>query len=141
MRKIYYSAGLGFLIIANVYVIMFFIKICHNETIGDFSPVLMMIFSFFMAWTFWGFGRRIKSREENTIKQLNETYQKLMSLYDDIKDSGENKDKLSIRMFVIGVHDFGGCVWDVVTGDYPKEKKSDAEQKMDELMKRVVEFM
>ena len=122
MRKVYYSTALIFLIIAVAYVILFIRKICSNEPIIDITAILMMIFSFFMAISFWQIGKHCKKQVEKSTIILNETYQNLLEIYDDIKDSQNKRDELSVRLFVIGVHDFGCYVWDVVTNfDYPKE--------------------
>ena len=66
----------------------------------------------------------------------------LMDIYDDINNSNGQKDELSVRLFVTGVHDFGCYVWDIVTDcTYPKATRDDAEHKLNELMKRVAQFV
>ena len=139
MRKIYYSIGFTFMIIAAAYVTLIIIKVCQSQPLDDFRAIFMMLFSIFMAGSFFSFGKYSKNQELKTKKMIDESYQMLMNLYDEIK-SNEN-DELSKRMFVIGVHEFGGFVWNIITDMYPKDMKDDTEKKLDELMKRVVEFM
>lgn len=139
MKKIYYSIGLTLLIIAAAYVTLIILKVCRSQPLDDFRAIFMMFFSFFMAASFFSFGKYSKNQELKNKKLIDESYLMLMDLYDEIKNN-EN-DELSKRMFVIGVHEFGGFVWEVLTDMYPKDMKNDAEKKFDELMKRVAEFM
>ncbi len=142
MRKVYYSTAIIFLIVAVAYVILLIRKICSNEPINDIESIFMMIFSFFMAISFLEIGKYCKIRMEKSTAFLNETYQKLLEIYDGINISQDRRDELSVRLFVTGVHDFGCYVWNIVTNyDYPKDIRDDAEKKLNELMRRVAEFV
>lgn len=142
MKKLYYSIGLIFLLLAIAYVALFIAKIYQGEKSDGISSVFMMIFTFFMSWTFFCFGRRCKSREKERVAFINETYQKLMDIYDDIKCTNGQKDMLSVKLFTTGVYDFGCYVWDFVTDTtYSKVIRDDAENKLNDLLRHVAELV
>lgn len=142
MRKIFYSFGLAFLAIAIADLALIIAKIYQGNQLDVFSASFIALLALFMALNFFSFGRHCKKQEQKRVAFINETYQKLMDIYEDINSPEGRKDKLSVRLFVTGVYDFGCYVWDIVTDEtYPKNIRDDADQKLNELLKRVAEIV
>ena len=106
----------------------------------DWTSYASTIFIFILAFVYLRLGFTTDRRQENRINQLTTWYNKLLDIYEEIRDSQNKKDALSMNLFKSGVEDFSEIVFDILTSSYRQDLKDKVDQMHQDLLKKLAKL-